>query len=267
MSLRFCTLDPATLFNFLSLLPNVRDLDIAYSSPYPSSLDTVPDVPEVIPSFGGTLSLAGLNSGHLILKVVAALPLHFTTIIIRQCAFREPEAYQMLFTTCRDTLVILRFDEGYRGALEVSLGHPTCPYSPTNPDRPVPDVSLASCNRLEEVHALLSSNRKVARSIVNLLSSITSQVLRKISFSSIKFVNEWDSDSEDSDEDDWSNEEDGAETWNSLDTTLSHLAKEVSRAGGRLTLRFNIWRLDSAERAKFDCLLSQFLEYGTLDIS
>jgi len=51
LSLEYCTLDPATLFNFFSLLPNVQDLDIHYPSLIPGSLDTVPDVPEVTPNF------------------------------------------------------------------------------------------------------------------------------------------------------------------------------------------------------------------------
>jgi len=117
LSLRFCTLEPATLFNFFSLLPNVQDLEIACPSPHSGSFDTAPDVPEVTPSFHGTLSLADLNSDHPVLKAVAALPLHFTTISIRGCTFYEPEAYQMLLTGCRHTLVTLRFEGSYRGVL------------------------------------------------------------------------------------------------------------------------------------------------------
>lgn len=117
LNLRFCTLEPPTLYNFLSLLPNVQDLGIACPSPS-GSFYTMPDVPEVTPSFRGTLSLADFNSDHPVLKAVAALPLHFTTISIRGCTFYEPEAYQMLLTGCRDTLVTLRFEGSYRGALE-----------------------------------------------------------------------------------------------------------------------------------------------------
>lgn len=118
LSLRFCTLEPAPLFNLLSLLPNVQDLEIACPSPGSSSSDTIPGVPDVTPSFHGTLSLADLNSDHPVLTAVATLPLHFTTIVIRGCTFYEPEAYQMLLTGCRDTLVTLRFEGSYRGALE-----------------------------------------------------------------------------------------------------------------------------------------------------
>lgn len=117
LSLRFCTLDPVILFDFLSLLPKVEDLEIAFLWPPPVALDTIPDVPGVTPSFRGTLSLADLNSGHLILKALATLPLHFSTIRIKGCTFYEPGAYQMLLTSCRDTLINLRFEECYRGAL------------------------------------------------------------------------------------------------------------------------------------------------------
>ena len=122
LSLRFCTLDPGTLFNFFSLLPNVQDLEIAYLFPYFGESDTTPDVPEVTPSFCGTLTLADLGSGHHILKTVAALPLHFTNISIRGCTFYDPSAYQMLLTSCRDTLVVLRFERSYRGALGACPG-------------------------------------------------------------------------------------------------------------------------------------------------
>lgn len=117
LNLRFCTLEPPTLFNFFSLLPNVQDLEIACLSSS-GSFGIVPDVPKVTPSFRGTLSLADLNSDHPVLKAVAALPLRFTTISIRGCTFYEPEAYQMVLTGCRDTLVTLRFEGSYRGALE-----------------------------------------------------------------------------------------------------------------------------------------------------
>ena len=121
LSLRFCTLDPATLFNFFALLPNVQDLEIACPSPQ-SGPNTVPDIPKITPSFYGTLSLSDLNFDHCILKAVAALPLHFAAINIRGCTFYEPEAYQMLLTSCRDTLVTLRFQGSYRGVLESSPG-------------------------------------------------------------------------------------------------------------------------------------------------
>jgi len=119
LSLRFCTLDPVTLFDLFSLLPNVQDLEIAYLFSHSGALETIPDVPEITPSFRGTLSLADLDSGHLILKALAALPLHFTTISIRGCTFYEPDSYQMLLASCRDTLVTLLFEKSYRGTLGV----------------------------------------------------------------------------------------------------------------------------------------------------
>lgn len=140
--------------------------------------------------------------------------------------------------------------------------HTTCPYSPTLPDRPIPDVSLASCNELEEVHALLLNNRNLPRALVNLLSSITSQKLRKISLSFIEFINEGDSDS-DGDEDDWG---DGTETWNLLDTTLGRLAEQVSKVENKLTLQLNMQPPDSGP-VKLDHPLSKFLEYGGLNIN
>jgi hypothetical protein len=122
LNLRFCMLEPVILFNFLSLLPNVQDLEIAYLFPYSAALDTIPDVPKVTPSFCGTLLLADLASGHLILKALAALPLRFTAISIRGCTFHEPDVYQMLLTSCRETLVTLRFEKSYRGVLGVCRG-------------------------------------------------------------------------------------------------------------------------------------------------
>ena len=172
----------------------------------------------------------------------------------------------MLLMACRDTLVTLRFEKSYRGALEVS-GVSCLSSLSTHLDRPDPDLSLASCNALEEVYAVLMSNRRITRSIASLLSSITSQKFRKISFSFIEIVNEGGSDSDDSDEGDWRDEEDGAGAWDALDTTLSRLAKEVYGVGGGPTLRFNISVPWYAGRARFDHLLSQFLEHGELGIS
>lgn len=115
LNLQFCTFNPATFFDFLSLLPNVEDLEIACPYLYSDTLDTIPNVPNVAPGFHGTLSLGELNSGHLILKCLAALPLHFSAIRISGCTFYEPEAYQMLLTSCRDSLLTLRFEDSYRG--------------------------------------------------------------------------------------------------------------------------------------------------------
>ena len=64
LNLRFCSLDPVILFDFLSLLPKVEDLEIAYLCSPPATLDTIPDVPEVTPIFCGTLSLADLKIGR-----------------------------------------------------------------------------------------------------------------------------------------------------------------------------------------------------------
>lgn len=119
LRLRFCTLDPTTFFDFLSILPNVQDLEIAYLFPHSATPNTVPDVPNVTPDFGGTLSLADLSSGHLLLRALAALPLRFTTICIQGCTFHESDVYQMLLSSCQDTLVSLRFEKSYRGVLEL----------------------------------------------------------------------------------------------------------------------------------------------------
>ena len=115
LSLQFCTFNPVTFLGLLSLLPNVEDLEIAYPYLYSDTPETIPGVPDVSPSFRGTLSLGDLNSGHLILKSLAALPLHFSAIRIRGCTFYEPEAYQILLTNCRHSLLTLRFEESYRG--------------------------------------------------------------------------------------------------------------------------------------------------------
>lgn len=117
LSLRFCTLDPVTLFDFLSLLPKVEDLEIVYPLPPPVAFDIIPDVPKASPSFCGTLSLVELGSGLLFLKALATLPLRFSTIRIKGCVFYEPDAYQRLLSSCRGTMTTLRFEESYRGAL------------------------------------------------------------------------------------------------------------------------------------------------------
>lgn len=267
LSLRFCTLDPASLFNLLSLLPNLQDLEVAYLFPCSGPPNTIPDTPKVTPSFRGTLSLADLGSGHLILKAIAALPLHFTTVNIRACTFYEPEAYQTLLTGCRESLVVLSFDKSYRGALGVYPGDVQPVLTLIPPDRPVPEVSLASCDKLEEVHALLRSNKHFSRSLLGLLSSITSKKLRKISLTFVDFSSGVVSSShdEDEDEDDWDDEEDGTATWSSFDETLSHLAKQVAEVGGNLTLRLKI-RCFGDVPVKFDHLLNQFSEDGELDL-
>jgi len=74
LSLRYRALDPTVLFDFLSLLPNVRDLEIASHYPHTTALDTIPDVPKVTPSFCGTLPLANFHSRDPILRALVALP-------------------------------------------------------------------------------------------------------------------------------------------------------------------------------------------------
>jgi hypothetical protein len=140
----------------------------------------------------------------------------------------------------------------------ISGAHPVRPNFPAFPDRPVPDISLASCDKLEEVHILLRSNKKLSR--LNLLSSITSQKLRKISLSFIDFITVEDSDS---DEDDSDDEDEEPETWDSLDATLGRLAEQVSKAEGKLILQLI---LPSCGPVKPDHILGQFLEHGEIDI-
>ena len=134
------------------------------------------------------------------------------------------------------------------------------------PDRPVPDVSLAPCNKLEEVHARLLSNKTLTRSLISLLSSITSQRLRKVSLSFNEYMSEADSRLHQNSDDEWEDEDDEPELWSTLDMTLSRLAKQVSKVEGKLTLQLNFPCLDS-EKVEFDHLLGQFLEYGELDIN
>lgn len=67
------------------------------------------------------------------------------------------------------------------------------------------------------------------------------------------------------DEDEWDNEDEG-ETWDSFDTTLSRLTKQVSKIDGKLTLQLN-HLLMTSERVEFDQLLNQFLEYCESDIN
>ena len=130
-----------------------------------------------------------------------------------------------------------------------------------SPDRPVPDVSLASCKKLEEVHVLLRGTKSFPRSFSNLLSSITSPKLRKISLSFIDSPSEEVSDSEDEDDSDgW---DDNTETWNSLDRILGRLAEQASSVGRKLTLELNI-RRSGSEPIKLDRRLSRFLEHGGL---
>lgn len=56
--------------------------------PPPHSLHTMSDIPEVIPSFCGMLSLTDLYSNDPIFKAVAILPVYFTTISIQSCFLR-----------------------------------------------------------------------------------------------------------------------------------------------------------------------------------
>ena len=174
LSLQYCILDPTTFLVFLSLFPNVQDLEITSRYPHTLRLDTIPDIPKVTPSFCGTLSLVSFDSRDPILRALVALPLHFTTISIQGCAFDEPDTYRLLLTSCLDTLATLRFEKDYRGALgSIRATRPICPKFPTPLDRLLPDVSLASCDKLEEVHALLRNPGRLSQSLINLLSSIT----------------------------------------------------------------------------------------------
>ena len=142
--------------------------------------------------------------------------------------------------------------------------NPSSSHSPTLPDRLVPDVLLASCNKLQEVHALLRSDKGPTRSIGDLLSSITSQKLRRIWISFVKYLGGLGN-VRFLDEDEWDNEDEG-ETWNSFDTTSSHLFKQVSKIEGKLTLQLNFLFMTSGP-VKFDQLLNQFSEYCESDIS
>jgi hypothetical protein len=145
-------------------------------------------------------------------------------------------------------------------------------HSPESLDRPVPDVSLASCDQLEEVHVLLLSVMKLPRSLENFLSSITSEKLRKISLTFINPLNEdldrgdeTEDEDEDEDEDELSEWSGKTDPWGSLDMILRPLARRVHDVGGKLTLQLNIQHA-SSKPFEFDHHVPKFLEYGGLDI-
>ncbi|KAF9779607.1 hypothetical protein BJ322DRAFT_1113407 [Thelephora terrestris] len=248
VSLRSCGFHPAILFDLLSLLPNVDDLEIERPHTHSKVPDTIPDAPKITPSFRGTLSLADLSAGTLILKAIATLPLHFSTIKINGCLLYELGAYQMLLTSCRDTLVTLHLEESNRGLT-------------------LPDVSLASCNELEEVHALFLGFMKLPRSPGTPFSSITSRKLRKISLTFAEDGNPHYQNEPGWDESEWSVWGARPIPWGSWDTVLSHLAHQARGAGGRLTLQLNVRRV-GPKPPKLDHLLPRFLgDGGLVDIN
>ena len=143
-----------------------------------------------------------------------------------------------------------------------------CVYLSKFLDLAVPNVSLASCNMLEEIHVLLGNFKKPSRSPRNLLSSITSSRLRKISLAFVDPIDDDDSEldsdeSDDYEELEWSG---GADPRNSLDATLSHLAEQVSKIEGKLTLQLNVHRIGS-QPFDFDPHFHEFLKYGALEIN
>lgn len=83
---------------------------------------------------------------------------------------------------------------------------------------------------------------RLTRSLVNLLSSTTSQSLRKVSLSFAEYASGTDSDL-DLVEDAGGDEGGGMETWGAFDAALSRLAEQVSEVEGKLILQFNIPRL------------------------
>ena len=147
-----------------------------------------------------------------------------------------------------------------------SRAHQTVHFSEL-PDRPIPEVSLASCDELQEVHILLLNFMRLPRSLEDLLSSITSRKLQKISLTFMDIVDDDDSDEEY--EPSFSEDEDGGErsggkiAWNSLDAVLSRLAQQVHNIEIKLTLQLNI-RLLGPEPFKFDHLVPKFLAHGGL---
>ncbi|KAF9779610.1 hypothetical protein BJ322DRAFT_1113410 [Thelephora terrestris] len=247
VSLLFCRFDPAVFFDFLSLLPNVDDLDIGDTYTCSEANETIPDIPETTPNFCGTLSLGDLYSPWLC-EALATLPLRFSTIEIKN-SISFSEVYQPLFTSCRDTLVTLRL------AIQDRL------------DVPLPDVSLASCNELMEVHVRFKEHMKLPRPLENLFSSITSQKLRKISltppfFTDENFDQETESENDEGegdfeDEEEWWNRR--AIPWDSWDAVLSPLAQQAHKGEGTLTLQLNIFC-----DLEIDRLLPKFLGHGGL---
>jgi hypothetical protein len=269
VSLRFCKFDPAGFFDFLSLLPNVDDLEIGDVYEHPERPDAVPNILGANPSFRGTLSLGDLYSLWLS-GALAMLPLRFSTIEINNRGIYAQDAYQPLFTSCRDTLVTLRLavtDRLRPGASRLFRSPLVCAYYPTLPDAPLPDVSLASCNELMEVHILFDEYMKLYRPLENLFSSITSQKLRKISLTPLVFVDEYSDQETESGNDegggDGEDEEEGktlgAVPWDSWDAVLSPLAQQAHKGEGKLTLQLNIFC-----ELEIDRLLPKFLGHGGL---
>jgi hypothetical protein len=140
---------------------------------------------------------------------------------------------------------------------------------------PLPNISLAPCNKLEEVHVNFSDYMKLSRPLENVFSSITSPKLRKISLTPLVLVLDdnfvWESDSEHEEdgeeednggvEDEWTVQEKEAIIWGSWDTVLCPLAQQVHNAEGKLTLQLNFLGIKSI---KIDRILPKFLGCGGL---
>ena len=139
-------------------------------------------------------------------------------------------------------------------------------HSRVRPDLPIPGVSLRSCNELQEVHILLLSFTTLPRTLENLISSITSRKLRRISLTFIDYV-----DGENSDEEyepDFEGEDEymnGGETvlWDSFDATLGNLALRAHNTDTKLALQLNVRQIKPGP-LMVDHLLPKFLGYGGL---
>ncbi|KAF9779606.1 hypothetical protein BJ322DRAFT_1113406 [Thelephora terrestris] len=243
VSLQSCDLDAAILFNLLSFLPNVDDIEIERPLPCTKEPDIILDARKVTPNFRGTLSLTDFSSTVPILEAITTLPLHFSTIRIKGCSSKELSAYQLLLACCVDTLITFHYEQFH----EVLI---------------LPKVSLASCNELQEVHVLFLGSAQHRRPTEIPLSSITSKELRKISLTFIENdgpVRENET-GRDEDEDEWGVWSTGPTPWDSWDTMLSRVAHNVR---GKLILQLNVQRA-GAKPAKLDRLLPKFLKHGGL---
>ncbi|KAF9779605.1 hypothetical protein BJ322DRAFT_366333 [Thelephora terrestris] len=212
MNLQSCTFDPATLVDFLCLLPNLDDLWLSHCFLHSATPTTTLSVPEVTPTFRGTLSLGDLGSVYFF-EALAKLPLRFSTIKLKDYHCHGEGAYELLLNSCRDTLVALHYMHIHR-------------------DAPFPNVLLGSCLKLEELHVRLRVRGATGLTpyLTTLFSSITSPKFRKISLTFVDLAKGGGRPG-------WSLQ--GTISLSSLDMVLSTLAQRVQDVGGKLTLQLN----------------------------
>ena len=190
LTVKRSTVNPETLLFFVCMFPKLDNLKL---NSLVMGNTTMPSRRHFItPRFRGKLTLLNIKADGTPMTapfVDPPLPMAFKELCVENCRFESPKSLRDLFIPCQETAKAVKVSRIYLGAFrstiyftDVSCLRNIAFSIPTDDTSETPLIDLSPFKGLEEVGLSLIHLRKPSRWIEQILRTITSTRVRKITF-------------------------------------------------------------------------------------